>query len=201
VNFVSFWDATRFANWLHNGQGNGDTENGAYTLTDDGIANNTVTRNAGWQWAVTSLNEWYKAAYFQPSNKGGSSDDYWFYPTSSNTIDTSKANWGAGANNTTPIGSYEANFYGTFDMAGNVSEWNEATTDPYTRGYRGGSFFYNPVYGNSGVNTRIEAWYENCDIGFRISAIPGPGTGAILSIGALGASCRRRSIRRRPSKD
>ncbi|MBN2475915.1 MAG: SUMF1/EgtB/PvdO family nonheme iron enzyme, partial [Pirellulales bacterium] len=26
VNFVSFWDAARFCNWLHNGQGNGDTE-------------------------------------------------------------------------------------------------------------------------------------------------------------------------------
>ena len=32
VNYVSFWDACRFANWLHNGQGNGDTETGAYTL-------------------------------------------------------------------------------------------------------------------------------------------------------------------------
>lgn len=35
VNFVSFWDATRFANWLHNGQPTGQqdndtTENGAY---------------------------------------------------------------------------------------------------------------------------------------------------------------------------
>ncbi|MDX2116146.1 MAG: hypothetical protein SFZ24_11095 [Planctomycetota bacterium] len=33
VNYVSFWDATRCANWLHNGQGAGDTETGAYTLT------------------------------------------------------------------------------------------------------------------------------------------------------------------------
>jgi len=29
VNYVSFWDAARFVNWLHNGQGNGDTESGA----------------------------------------------------------------------------------------------------------------------------------------------------------------------------
>jgi len=29
---VSFWDAARFCNWLHNGQGNGDTETGSYTL-------------------------------------------------------------------------------------------------------------------------------------------------------------------------
>jgi hypothetical protein len=30
VTYVSFWDALRFANWLNNGQGGGDTETGAY---------------------------------------------------------------------------------------------------------------------------------------------------------------------------
>ncbi|MFN9971722.1 MAG: PEP-CTERM sorting domain-containing protein, partial [Phycisphaerae bacterium] len=66
VNFVSVWDATRFANWWHNGQptgaqDNSTTEDGAYTLTAGGITANTVTRNAGWQWALTSENEWYRA--------------------------------------------------------------------------------------------------------------------------------------------
>jgi hypothetical protein len=32
VNFVTFFDALRFANWIHNGEGSGDTETGAYTL-------------------------------------------------------------------------------------------------------------------------------------------------------------------------
>src|SRR5262245_61764617 len=77
VNFVSFWDSTRFANWLHNGQGNGDTEIGAYTLTPGGISANTITRNANWQWAVTSEDEWYKAAYHQPASAGGDVDNYW----------------------------------------------------------------------------------------------------------------------------
>ena len=54
VNFVSFWDATRFANWLHNGQptgaqGNSTTEDGAYTLTPTGMANNTIARNIEWR--------------------------------------------------------------------------------------------------------------------------------------------------------
>ena len=30
VNFVSFYDALRFTNWMNNGQGGGDTETGAY---------------------------------------------------------------------------------------------------------------------------------------------------------------------------
>ena len=33
VVYVSFYDAMRYCNWLHNGaQAGGDTENGAYTL-------------------------------------------------------------------------------------------------------------------------------------------------------------------------
>jgi len=31
VNYITFFDAARFVNWLHNGQGNGDTESGAWT--------------------------------------------------------------------------------------------------------------------------------------------------------------------------
>ena len=32
VNYVSWYDSVRFANWLNNGQGSGDTESGAYKL-------------------------------------------------------------------------------------------------------------------------------------------------------------------------
>ncbi|MES1212960.1 MAG: SUMF1/EgtB/PvdO family nonheme iron enzyme, partial [Singulisphaera sp.] len=32
VNYVNWLDAVRFANWLNNGQGDGDTETGSYTL-------------------------------------------------------------------------------------------------------------------------------------------------------------------------
>lgn len=39
VNFVSFWDAERFTNWLTSG----DTETGVYVLTASGISNNTIS--------------------------------------------------------------------------------------------------------------------------------------------------------------
>ena len=32
MNYVTWYDTIRFANWLNNGQGTGDTETGAYTL-------------------------------------------------------------------------------------------------------------------------------------------------------------------------
>jgi hypothetical protein len=63
VGYVNFYDAARFANWMNNGQGAGDTETGSYTLTADGIATNTVTRNAGVSILLASEDEWYKAVY------------------------------------------------------------------------------------------------------------------------------------------
>ena len=48
VNFVSFFDAVRFANWMNNGQGSSNTETGSYTLLGGGDPpsnGNTVTRN------------------------------------------------------------------------------------------------------------------------------------------------------------
>ena len=192
VNFVSFWDATRFANWLHNGQGSGDTETGAYTLTSSGISGNTVTRNAGWQWAVTSENEWYKAAYHQPASAGGDSDNYWLYSTSSNTITTAQANYDALIGNTTPVGSYAANYYGTFDMGGNVWEWTEAVFFDVTRVVKGGSFTSN---GNDlGSDTRSNALpgFELSLIGFRVSQVPAPGAVALLALGGLVTARRRR---------
>ncbi len=70
VSCVSRGDSARFANWLHNGQpttGVQDattTEDGAYYL--NGATTNTalmaVSREADWTWAITSEDEWYKAA-------------------------------------------------------------------------------------------------------------------------------------------
>jgi len=40
VNFTSWYDAARVANWLQNGQGSGSTETGAYTL--NGVTSGTV---------------------------------------------------------------------------------------------------------------------------------------------------------------
>jgi hypothetical protein len=87
VTYVSWGDAARFANWLHNGQPTGSqnastTEDGAYTLNGAtlAIALNAVQRNAGAKWFIPTENEWYKAAYYQPVGQGGDADSYWAYP-------------------------------------------------------------------------------------------------------------------------
>ncbi len=190
VNYVSFWAAARFANWLHNGQGNGDTENGAYTLTVGGMENNTVVRNAGWQWAVSSNDEWYKAAYHQPASQGGDADDYWLYPTSGNNSPTlEQANWGS--LDTTPVGSYAPNFHGTFDMGGNVFEITDTISDS-RRVSRGSSFFIGTVYMESYLDMEMSPWGGGFEYGFRVSHIPAPSSAALLAIGLLGVTVRRR---------
>lgn len=53
VTCVNYLDAVRFVNWLHNGQGNGDTETGAYTIT-----NGQAIRQPGARYWIPTENEW-----------------------------------------------------------------------------------------------------------------------------------------------
>jgi formylglycine-generating enzyme required for sulfatase activity len=148
VNYVSWGDAARFANWLHNGQptaaqGLSTTEDGAYFLngaTSD-AALMAVTREADWKWAITSEDEWYKAAYHK---NDGMTGHYFDYPTGSDSIPsnvlgnpTDPGNnatfWNNGYTIGSPyyrteVGDHENSDspYGTFDQGGNVWEWNEA---------------------------------------------------------------------------
>ncbi len=197
VNYVSFWDACRFTNWLHNGQGSGDTETGAYTLTATGIANNTVTRNAGWKWAVTSEDEWYKAAYYK---SGSTNAGYWDYPTSSDSAPGRDLNDASGNNAnyygnpcpiqspyyTTVAGEFQNSDspYGTFDQGGNVWEWNEALLYGSNRGLRGGSF--NDIDGAlaSSFRSPNSPGNEGSPVGFRVaSEVPEPSCVVLLSLG------------------
>ena len=137
VMFVSFLDAMRFVNWLHNGQGSGDTETGAYTL-GTGLSE---TRNPGATFFIPTEDEWYKASYYQPVTSGGDTDSYWLYPISANEMTTADANYAAAVGDTTPVGSYPANANGVYDLAGNAKEWNETYGFMnLTRGISGGSW-------------------------------------------------------------
>jgi formylglycine-generating enzyme required for sulfatase activity len=205
VAHVSFWNAARFANWLHNGQPTGpqnatSTEDGAYTITPTGIVGNSIVRNAPARWAITSENEWYKAACYQPAAQGGDADGYWLYGTSSNTISPLQANYLSSVLlGAVGMASYAPNFSGAFDMSGNVWEWNEsifASVNGSVRGVRGG------IYGN--IESPLTSDYRspgrrpsddtNASVGFRVVQIPSPGVCAVFAsgvIGALSGSSRR----------
>ena len=208
VVFVSWYDAIRFANWLHNGDGNGDTETGAYTLlggTPTPSNGHSISRNPGARWWLPSEDEWYKAAYYDPS-----AGVYHDYPTGTNGIlnnnlptnDTGdSANFidsGLTTGNQdfpmTDAGAYthSHSLYGTFDQGGNVWEWNEALftlTHGTYRGVRGGS--WNVLAGTLhashwGVDFPAGNLNGGFVQGFRIASIPEPTT---ISIGTMaGAS-------------
>jgi len=206
VTHVSFWDAARFANWLHNGQGSGDTESGAYTLTADGIANNTVTRNADWKWAVTSENEWYKAAYHK---NDGVTGNYYNYPTSSDTAPTAEspaggsnsANYDWAIGNLTDVGAYTSSDspYGTFDQGGNLWEWNEAVHISMLshRGLRGSAWAYSEFDMRASYRASfMGSAGEGTNVGFRVSQVPVPGAAILgmIGIGMVGAYTRKRRV-------
>ena len=190
VNFVSFYDALRFANWLNNGQGSGDTETGAYTLlggTPTPSNGLTVTRNGGATVFVTNENEWYKAAYYAGLNT------YFDYPAGSDTqmscaVPTAVANTANCGNvvlDLTPRGSYPGSPSpsGTFDQGGNVWEWNDANVGGGSRVIRGGSFDFHPLNTAASARNSMEPEFPASYVGFRVA--PEPARASLLIAGVL----------------
>ena len=188
VVYVSWFDAARFANWMMNGQGNGDMENGAYTL--GGATSGIITANIGAQVYLPSESEWYKAAYYNAT-----SQTYSLYPNGQNTITTADANYNSSGSK--DVGSYSSNpsSYGTFDQGGNVFEWNDTIIDS-ARGLRGGSWG-NVDFGllRSSPSNGFGAYGNSSSYdyytGFRLASVPEP-TSVVLSMLAGGMMLIRR---------
>jgi formylglycine-generating enzyme len=216
VNFVSWGDAARFCNWLNNGQLTGNAgaaslEYGAYTLgganTDTMLIQ--VTRNLDSKYFIPSLNEWYKAAYFDPNKNGAGQPGYWLTPLKhgtlpSNILDpagTNNANFfdlsGTGNHSYTIGGPYwrtevgafasSPSPWGTFDQGGNVGNFVESPADATHFRAFGTDF--------ASVWTGMSKWdfdemYPTDEVeggGFRIGApgIPEPSVLLMLLIGAM----------------
>ena len=211
MNYVSWGDAARFANWLTNGQPTGPqgpltTEDGSYYL--NGATSNealaAVTRKANARYVIPDGNEWYKTAYYDPAKSGGAG--YWEMPTRSNewpsnvlsSSGTNNANHNAGTLSNpsytlgapyyrTEVGAFASSpsGYGTFDQGGNVWEWSEswASSDGMRHLY-GGSYD-----DSSGGLSALGAWnfgqyssVERSNVGFRIAYVPEPATMVLLTL-------------------
>jgi formylglycine-generating enzyme required for sulfatase activity len=223
---ITWGDAARFCNWLQNGQptgieDNSTTENGSYELngaiTPDDFQ--SITRSTSARYVIPSEDEWYKAAYYVG---GGTNAGYWSYPTKSlsgnppgNSLalaltNSNQANFYSGGytdpvNHLTSVGTFFASPgpYGTFDMGGDVFQWNEANPSPGGfRGARGGAYALPVSYLQSSGENYFDPTDINNLVGFRVvdlspNPIPEPGSLALLLSAAaiLGVWRARRQFR------
>ena len=223
VNYVSWFDAARVSNWLHNGATSSSSmETGAYNL-NNATSGNAVALIAGARFFIPSENQWYKAAYY----KGGSTNaGYWAYGTASNTLPTSvtangtgdgsagssgnranydnAADWNGQNGNVTTVGTNgRPSVYGAFDMTGNVLEWNDVDrSSSGSRGIRGGSWFLESSDLSSSARGDLNASLETHVVGFRVAslssdaAIPEPSMMVIGMVFGLGGLAAKRRLKK-----
>ena len=143
-----------------------DTETGSYIFPNTSYYGEMSIEVMSDCWIPTE-NEWYKAAYFDPSKSGGAG--YWQYPGKGYTAPA------ANLSSDTPreAGSFTkaVTAFGTFDQGGNQWEYNEASFDGKV-GLRGGSWYINDNEGYMDAATRydvLSAKWPN--YGFRVVAL------------------------------
>lgn len=209
VNFVTFFDALRFANWVHNGGGNADTETGAYMLlggSETPSNGSTVERNTGAIVALPTQDEWFKAAYYDPALHV-----YYDYPTGSDTPPTcgspsptpNRANCGnSSIRGVTEVGTYTGSPspYGTFDQGGNVAEWNEDIVFGGRPAVRGGGWtgLTTPLKASSAGS--FPATTANDALGFRLVLLEVPEPSANLFMLAALSTLAVLRVRRAPAR-
>jgi hypothetical protein len=173
---------------MHNGQGLGGTEAGAYALaggTPIPTNPDSIVRSAGATWFLPTENEWYKSAYYDSATTA-----YFDYPTSSDTAPTNDlptADTGNSAdflaNNLpatgdlnyplTSVGAYAMSEspYGTRDQGGNLAEWNETLITTSRRGRRGGAWSTPVSDLASATRGSFTAGNLNSSTGFRLATL------------------------------
>jgi hypothetical protein len=196
TNNVSWYEAAQFCNYLTSG----NKSLGAYQISYYGKI--TVDRAAaisayGTVYVIPTEDEWYKAAYFKPDGSG-----YSRYANGLNTMPAADNGWnyyGGSYNIPWNVGSGIQEQNGTFDMMGNIREFNEipfeeysdnlTPFEEYTRVMRGGSFYsgqiFDPDYLASSRRQNWLPYTEGETTGFRIVAIPEPCSLVLLSLGGL----------------
>jgi formylglycine-generating enzyme required for sulfatase activity len=195
VNYISWYEAAQFVNWLNTSKGyqaaykfTGTIHTSSYTLgmwgTGDADGTNRY-RNKAAKYFLPTENEWVKAAYWNGSNLQTwatigdvrPSHPGWNYDVYS----MQQGPWNVGS------GHQELN--GTFDMMGNVWEWNETLFDSSYRGLRGGSFFHYILVDSHLASSFRRNGYqsiEGSDFGFRVaSVIPEPCMLLLLGLGGV----------------
>jgi len=225
-----------YCNWLHNGKGldRAAFMDGAYDVSTFGYSgggslfSDQLTRSPGARYWVPSLDEWMKAAFYDPDRNGDGQGGWWTYSNGSDQPfvygppgvlvngqpATANAGWSGDTHPgfspyATLLGSYaETSAYGLYDLAGGASEWTEHTfwiqgeSLPRDRIFKGSA--WNLAVGppqdqaRGGGGSAFPS-FAGSDTGFRVAAaVPAPGGIALLVGWFVAVSGRRNDPARRP---
>ena len=221
---VSWNEAARFVNWLNTSNGfmeaykfstqPGDVDYNAnafialWQASDPGYDAANLFRNSLAKYFLPSVDEWYKAAYYDPNANGGVGG-YWNFPTGSDSAPTAVS--GGTAAGTAVYGQLVSQGpadidnagglspYGVMGLGGNVIEWEETELDllnssrSSARGVRGGDWFF--FSGDLSASSRSDDFpsFGKYNVGFRVaSSIPEPSTAALLMLATVGLWQRRK---------
>ncbi|MEI6891272.1 MAG: SUMF1/EgtB/PvdO family nonheme iron enzyme [Pontiella sp.] len=181
ASYVSAYEAMKFVNYLTTG----NAIRGAYQFDEAGDTLLAIDRDAavasyGTVYVLPTEDEWYKAAYYKPVDDGSYSIFAHGKSDVVPTVGTSTGwNYGSGFDSVvweTGSGGMEQN--GTYDMMGNVREWNESASDGSTtnmaaiRVFRGGSAYISASNLCSSSRNGGRPAFEYIGVGFRVAVIP-----------------------------
>jgi hypothetical protein len=203
-----------YCNWLHNGR-TSDPQSllyGAYDVSTFGNnAQNRPTDNLhrlpGARFWIPSLDEWMKAAHFDPHRYGQDQPGWWLYATTSDTAPQSglPENGGEAAINvsrTTSLTAYAhvTSPWGLMGMEGAQSEWTDGPAE-FSDAFRnslgprvvGGSYVSASPALFGGTSAHPGSSFGG-DYSFRIASwVPSPLSGAALVFAGVLQARRRRS--------
>jgi len=215
VNGVSWHLAAAMCNWLHNGRVNQAWafETGAYDLTgfdetDPSAWTPPMGRSPDARFWIPSLDEFVKAAYYDPDRYGPGQEGYWLYPDRGNdplvegfpedggeTIGwlALGTEWDVGR---WPVGQYPdvQSHYGLLDVSGTKQQWLEApswgTDDDWkaTVGSRSGMF---GAWSDDRIDTHSWDLSISTATGLRLAMVV-PGTPSFIVFAFAFTHIRRR---------
>ena len=218
---ISWWAAATYANWLHNDKALTPEafQSGAYDLSTFGFNNDTgytdqATRSPGAKYWIPSVDEWLKAAHYDPNKEEPGEGGWWVYPNGSDTKPVTGIP-GVGETSAdlfeligdeawqTPVGSYPKTQspWGLLDVSGGASEWLEDWLFP--------DDFIDRVTDGTSIDTVLGGLTDpdrigigniasTPDLGRRnfglrlASAIPAPSSAVLVGVFVLGGGIRRR---------